>query len=180
MAGTLPDRAGDAARDEEDVRLLEAGDFARLLAVYYPIILLRLRIRLSIEEAEEVRQRVVAHLLGELRAGKVYEAPFRVVVHQRTTWKLLDYFEERKRKQNEVELPEDELEQARDEYRRVEADIDFGRLVTELPARERQVIEMRWRQGLDVPAIAELLGIEANAVHQALHRAHGRLRKSFG
>jgi hypothetical protein len=31
------------ARDREDQRLLEAGDYATLLAAYYPTILLRLR-----------------------------------------------------------------------------------------------------------------------------------------
>jgi hypothetical protein len=95
-----PDRA---ARDEEDARLLEAGDHAALLAAYYPTILLRLRTRrLPIDEAEEVRQRVVEHLLRELRSGKRFDIPFRVVVHQRTTWTLLDYFKERQRQPGEL------------------------------------------------------------------------------
>src|SRR5947208_2443064 len=95
-----------AQRDEEDARLLAAGDHTTLLAAYYPTILLRLRVRrLPLPEAEEVRQRVVERLLHELRGGKTYQVPYRVVVHQRTTWKLLDYYAEQKRE--ESQLPDD-------------------------------------------------------------------------
>src|SRR6266568_3941277 len=95
----VPDRT---ARDGEDARLVEAGDHAALLAAYYPTILLRLRTRrLPFDEAEEVRQRVVEHLLRELRGGKKFTVPFRVIVHQRTTWTLLDYYKERQHQPGE-------------------------------------------------------------------------------
>ncbi len=167
------------ARDDQDAQLLAAGDHAALLAAYYPTILLRLRIRrLPIDEAEEVRQRVVEHLLRDLKSGKAFTIPFRVVVHQRTTWELLDYYAERKRR--EAELPEDQEDASADEFERVESDIDFDRLLAELPGRERQVAALRWQQGLEVAQIAQLLGIEPNAVHQALFRAHRKLRESLG
>ncbi len=168
------DRTG---RDAEDARLLEAGDHATLLAAYYPTILLRLRTRrLPLDEAEEVRQRVVEHLLRELRSGKKFDIPFRVIVHQRTTWTLLDYYKERQQQ------PGDSVdEQAVDSpaLERVEARLDFERLIEDLPPRERQVVVLRWQNGLDVPEIGEALGMKANAVHQALFRAHEKLRKSL-
>ncbi len=167
------------ARDDEDARLLAEGDHANLLAAYYPTILLRLRIRrLPIDDAEEVRQRVVEHLLRELQGGKTFSVPFRVVVHQRTTWELLDYYAERKRR--DALVAEEREHASPDEFERVGSDIDFDRLLAELPDRERQVAALRWQQGLEVAQIANLLGIEANAVHQALFRAHGKLRESLG
>ena len=36
------------------------------------------------------------------------------------------------------------------------------------------------QHGLDVPQIAEALGMKANAVHQALFRAHEKLRENLG
>jgi RNA polymerase sigma factor (sigma-70 family) len=179
--GDEPNR-GDAtnqldrtARDEEDARLLEAGDHATLLATYYPVILLRLRARrLPLDEAEEVRQRVVEHLVGELGKGKVFNVPFRVVVHQRTTWTLLDYYKERQEHPGELEEQD-----ARDvsSIEQVEADLDFERLVQDLPPREREVVALRWQAGYDAEQIAEALGMKTNAVHQALFRAHEKLRK---
>jgi RNA polymerase sigma-70 factor (ECF subfamily) len=167
------------ARDREDQRLLEAGDYATLLAAYYPTILLRLRAkRLPLDEAEEVRQRVVEYLLGQLRSGKRFDVPFRVVVHQRTTWMLLDYFKQRSRRPEE--LAEETADLRSDPIERLESDLDFGRLVEDLPAREKEVVVLRWRTGLEVPQIAEMLGMTANAVHQALFRAHKKLRDGLG
>lgn len=167
------------ARDDEDARLLRARDHATLLAAYYPTILLRLRIRrLSLGEAEEVRQRVVEHLLHELASGKKFDVPFRVIVHQRTTWELLDYYAERKR--HEAQLAAEREPGSIDVFERVESDLDLDILFADLPARERQVAALRWQHGLEVSQIAETLGIEANAVHQALFRAHRKLKESLG
>jgi hypothetical protein len=75
------------ARDAEDKRLLEAGEYERLLENYVYLVrewtLVRLRDR---EAADEVSQRVFLRLLRELRAGKRYVVPFRVVV-----WKVVDF-----------------------------------------------------------------------------------------
>src|SRR3954454_5895971 len=58
------------ARDAEDKRLLEAGEYKRLLENYVYLVrqwtLVRLRDR---EAADEVSQRVFLRLLRELRAG---------------------------------------------------------------------------------------------------------------
>lgn len=179
MAHEEPSPDERTARDDEDARLLEARDHATLLAAYYPTILLRLRIRrLSLDEAEDVRQRVVEHLLRELASGKKFDVPFRVIVHQRTTWELLDYYAERKRR--EAELAAEREPGSVDVFERVESDLDLDLLLTNLPGRERQVAVLRWQHGFEVSQIAETLGIEANAVHQALFRAHRKLRESVG
>ena len=67
-----------------------------------------------------------------------------------------------------------------DEFERIESNLDFDRLLADLPGRERQVAALRWQHGLEVPQIAEILGIETNAVHQALFRAHRKLSEKLG
>src|SRR5437764_921850 len=49
-------------RDAEDDALLTSGRHAELLAAYYPVILERLRLRLTRDEAYEVAHRVVERL----------------------------------------------------------------------------------------------------------------------
>src|ERR1700751_793572 len=75
------------ARDAEDRRLLDAGEYERLLENYVYLVrgwtLGRLRDRAA---ADEVSQRVFLRLLRDLRAGKRYLVPFRVVV-----WKVVDF-----------------------------------------------------------------------------------------
>lgn len=52
------------------------------------------------------------------------------------------------------------------------------RLFADLPERSRQVLELRYLSGLEVPEIAERLGVEPNNVHQALWRGHEKLRET--
>ena len=179
MPGAPEDLDGDD-RDAEDARdrdLIAAGAYGELLAAYYPTIYQILRVkRLSRDEAEEVRQRVVEHLLAELRDGKRYTTPFRVVVHQRTKWKRFDFFAEQKRQPGE--LAYDSVEEGPDAFSRVESDFGFEQRISALPPRERQVVKLRWGHGLEALEIGEMLGIDTNAVHQALFRAHAKLRKA--
>ena len=164
------------ARDDEDARLLAEGDHAALLAAYYPTILLRLRIRrLQLDEAEEVRQRVVEHLLRQLRAAGHSGALVSSCINGRRGARLL----------RGAEAPggrasEEQAGDSVDEFERIESNLDFDRLLADLPGRERQVAALRWQHGLEVPQIAEIVGIETNAVHQALFRAHRKLSEKLG
>src|ERR671934_2330193 len=90
------------ARDAEDKRLLDAGDYARLVESYYGVIVKRCQARTNSDgEAFDVAADVVIRLLGELKAGKRYGVPFRVVVHKVIGWKLAEHFAGRSR---DVEL----------------------------------------------------------------------------
>ena len=66
-----------------------------------------------------------------------------------------------------------------DAYADWEADYDLAALFHDLPQRQRQVLDLRYRRGLTPAEIAAELGIEANAVHQALHNGHGKLREKL-
>jgi RNA polymerase sigma factor (sigma-70 family) len=162
------------ARDAEDRRLLEAGDFAQLLANYFHPVRQRLVARLRDDDAaNEVAQTVFDRLLRELAAGKAYPVPFRVVVWRVTEWKLNEHFGRRR----ELPVPDMPPAGAADELAELEARADLASLFAELPERQREVATLRYLEGLEPAQIAARLGIEANAVYQALFNANGRLRE---
>jgi RNA polymerase sigma factor (sigma-70 family) len=166
---TLPSM-GDA-RDAEDTRLLEEGNHQQLLESYYGTIIDRCRSRAPALDAIDVAGDVAVRLLSELKRGRRYAVPFRVVVHMVTTWKIKEYYQPARWK--EVEL--DEHLAADDPLRGLEDDLDFDldltRLLDGLPARARDVAELRIRDELKPTEIAARLGIDRNAVDQAWHRA---------
>jgi len=166
------------ARDVEDKRLLEAGDHKLLLAGYFHAVrelcFLRLRDR---EAADEAAQIVFLRLFNELKRDKTYSVPFRVVVWKVVEWTVRGFYPGAK--QDEM-LPDDWDPAAGDEYAGVEDDYDFGRLVADLPSRQREVLDLIHGQGLSHEQAAERLGITRNAVDQALHNGHRKLADKLG
>jgi RNA polymerase sigma factor (sigma-70 family) len=164
------------ARDAEDLRLLENGNHAQLLANYFHPVRQRCVLRLrDPDAADEATQRVFERLLGELRRGKRYSVPFRVVVWKVTEWTLNGFFPGAKQ---DGTLPVDWDPGGPDEgYAGWEERHDLLRLFEGLPPRQRQVLTLRFLEGLKPAEIAERLGIERNAVDQALHNGLGKLRE---
>jgi RNA polymerase sigma factor (sigma-70 family) len=165
------------ARDAEDTRLLDAHDYPRLLATYYRVVLERCRLRLADADAYEVAHNVMERLLRELTAGKRYPVPFRVVVHQVTTWKIKEF-----QTRGRVEfLPEDwDPASGEDPFEPFDQGHDLLLLFAGLPPRVRDVMRLRYLEGLDIGVIAERLGMTRNAVDQALHRGHATIRELVG
>jgi RNA polymerase sigma factor (sigma-70 family) len=64
-----------------------------------------------------------------------------------------------------------------DGFRVFEQDFDLDRLFGELPVAQRAVCELRYRDGLEIDEIARQLGKTRNAVDQALHNAHRKLKE---
>jgi RNA polymerase sigma factor (sigma-70 family) len=160
------------ARDAEDQRLLDAREHKLLLAGYFTPVRDRCFLRLGSREAgDEAAQRVFLRLWTELRSGKSYRVPFRVVVWMVTEWTLRGFRDGSR----ELQLPEGWDVPAPDAYAEWEEDYDLAALFADLPARQRQVLDLRYRLGLTPAEIAERLGIEPNAVHQAIHNGHSKL-----
>jgi RNA polymerase sigma factor (sigma-70 family) len=163
------------ARDAEDTRLLEAGEHQRLVESYYGVVLDRCRARLRDEgDAIDVAAEVVIRILSELKRGKRYAVPFRVVVHQVTTWKIKEFYAPGM----PVEVELDELLEGLSDggFTAFESDFDLERLFAELPPRDREIATLRWRDGLEIVEVAERLGLRRNAVDQSLHRTTTWLR----
>jgi RNA polymerase sigma factor (sigma-70 family) len=157
------------ARDAEDKRLLDAGEHQLLVESYYGVILDRCRARVRNEgDAVDVAAEVVIRLLGELKRGKTYAVPFRVVVHQVTSWKIKEFFTPGR--VTEVELNELLGGSHDGGFASVESDFDLERLFAELPPRDHEIATLRWRKGMEIEEIAANLSLKRNAVDQSLHR----------
>jgi RNA polymerase sigma-70 factor (ECF subfamily) len=166
------------ARDAEDKRLLETGEYRQLLEGYVYLVrqwaLVRLRDR---DAADEVSQRVFLRLLGELRSGRQYAVPFRVVVWKVVQFMCLGYEWSAKR---DGALPDDWSPEAPDAFAGWEDEHDVAKLLASLPARQREVLELVYLEGLGPEQIAERLGVKRNAVDQALHNGHRNLAERLG
>ena len=168
------------ARDAEDQRLLDAGEFSLLVESYYGVILDRCRLKVRDPDRVDVAHEVVLRLMSELKRGRRYRVPLRVVVHQVIGWKIKEHFAGSK--VSEVELEDWMGEASTDGTRPIEelmADQGFEDLVVGLTELERQVIRLRYNDDLDFGEIAEQLGKEPNAVHQIHYRALEKLREAW-
>lgn len=165
------------ASDLDDANLLAAGDIAALLARYEPVIRGRCIARLHGSlDAEDVAQDVRLRLLDEFRRGKRYDGiPYRVVVHQVIGWTVADHFAGRP---TDVPLPEGWEPSA--------ADGSLGEIVSrgwvewvvsQVDGKDGEVVALRYRDLLEPAEIAARLEMKPNAVHQAIHRALGKLRE---
>ena len=161
------------ARDAEDARLLEAGEHETLLATYVDIIVDRCRAKLYGPEADDVAQNVVERLWAELCRGRRYTVPYRVVVHKVIEWKLKEHLSGIRYEASADEIPDDAFE----DYARTVADLDLEALFAQLPERQQQVAHLRYLTGLDRAQIAAVLELKENAVDQALHNAHKKLKE---
>lgn len=158
----------------DDDALLASGQHAVLLARYETIIVHRCVARLrGHPDAEDVAQDVKLRLWRELKAGRTYSVPYRVVVHNVIEWTLGDYWAGR---DTTVPLPDGWEPATEDDP---DGAIIVSELLAELAGREQEVWEL-WMDGLAPDQIAERLGITRNNVDQALHRGRVKLREIVG
>jgi RNA polymerase sigma-70 factor (ECF subfamily) len=165
------------ARDAEDARLLSSGDHETLLATYLDAILGRCFAAIRSPEADDVAQNVIERLWRELQSGRTYDVPFRVVVHNVVTWTIKGHFA---RRRGEAPLEEVDDVDPIDPYAEWEGVHDLETLIAGLPPRQAQVARLRFLEGLEIAEIAAELGMERNAVDQALHNARAKLREAHG
>ena len=143
------------ARDAEDKRLLETGEHKLLLSAYFDPVRERCFLRLRDRAAgEEAAQQVFVRLLEELRRGRTYPVPYRVVVWNVVSWTARGY--EWTAKEGAT-LPESWDAAAPDEYEEWEAKHDLGTWIGDLPDREREVLDLLHREGLSPQQVAEKL-----------------------
>jgi RNA polymerase sigma factor (sigma-70 family) len=63
---------------------------------------------------------------------------------------------------------------------RVEARHTLSRVMQDLPADQREVIELHWFDGLEFPEVAQVVGASVSAVKVRAHRGYVRLRQALG
>jgi RNA polymerase sigma factor (sigma-70 family) len=165
--------------DALDSRLLAEGRLDEVLARHLPDLRARARVRIRDEAlADDVVQQALERVLRELRRGKHYRHPMRVVLHQVLGWAIGDAFA--RRREREPDAPLDAWAGGDDDgYGAVDARDWFDRAAAALPDRDRVVMRMRFAEGREAREIAVALGITANAVHQAIHRGRRALRAAW-
>jgi RNA polymerase sigma factor (sigma-70 family) len=167
------------ARDVEDTRLLAAGENGALVESYYETIIQRCRVRCrSEEDALECAQSVAVRLLSELKRGRRYPVPYRVVVHKVIEWTTKGFYERGRAILVAVEddLPEDVF-RAGNPFDDVETRYDLERALAEIPEGDREIARLRYLEGAEIEDIAQRLGKKRNAVDQALFRSRKRLQE---
>ena len=163
--------------DASDAKSLAAGEIEVLLARYDDAIRDRCVAKLRGHvDADDVAQNVRLRLFAEFHRGKTYGAtPYRVVVHKVIGWTVGDYYGSRPL---DVPLPENwSPEDTHPTAEQLVSDDYIASLFVDLPPQTRRVMELRYLDGLEHDQIAEQLDMERNAVDQALHRGHKKLKE---
>jgi RNA polymerase sigma factor (sigma-70 family) len=124
---------------------------------------------------EDAAHEVYLRLLEELKRGRRYRVPFRVVVHKVIGWKVQEHFQA---KRYDAELEEWFLGASSDSEGALESDLGFEAMLQGLTDLEREVIRLHYGdEDLDFGEIARRLDRESNAIHQIHYRALAKLRK---
>jgi RNA polymerase sigma factor (sigma-70 family) len=159
-------------------RPLRRRDLGRFLGELEPTIIGRCIAELRGHlDADDVAQDVKVRLWTELRKGKTYSVPFRVVVHNVVRWTLKATTRAARRM---CRSPTTGIRPTRATASRL---LDRDAVLSVLDELDegttRQVMELRYIVRLEIDEIAERLGMTRNAVDQALHRGHRKLRETL-
>ncbi len=167
---------------------------ATVLAELYPVAIgcLATNARLNSGDVYEVASRIIQRLITEYQRGKTYSVHPLIVVRQYCKFLTKEYFAEQAYSRHESldattrrgkdEGHETPRQEAIDPGQPLADAVVHSILATNLlgdpsiPAGERDVLELRYRNDLDIEEIASCLGIQRNAVDQRLHRGLRRLR----
>jgi RNA polymerase sigma factor (sigma-70 family) len=93
-----------------------------------------------------------------------------------------EYFRKKKRRPERSFDPESMVEPAVGALgaARVDAQRTLSRVMGDLPADQREVIELHWFDGLEFPEVATVVGASVSAVKVRAHRGYVRLRQALG
>ena len=161
--------------DAEDARHLSDGDIAYLLAKYEPVVRARCVARLRGDlAADDVAQNVMLRLLDEFHRGKRYgDVPYRVVVHQVVGWTLNDHFRRPPHRRTAAgRLGAGGARRAS----RPRASRPAASCSPTCPSGRAARASSATCSASRSTRSREQLEMTRNAVDQALHRAHARLR----
>jgi RNA polymerase sigma-70 factor (ECF subfamily) len=175
----------DARSDEELMAAYVAGDAAAFRAIFerYAPLLTRSMLRelYMREEANDLVQQTFLQL-HRARADfdpsqKLKPWVFTIAMNLKR-----EYFRRKKRRPERSLDPESALEPAVGALgaARVEARHTLARVMRDLPADQREVIELHWFDGLEFPEVAQVVGASVSAVKVRAHRGYVRLRHALG
>jgi RNA polymerase sigma-70 factor (ECF subfamily) len=176
---------------DELVAAAMAGDrdaVGRVLTIIRPLVVRYCRARLgapdrSSASADDVAQEVCLAVLTALPGYRVQGKPFLAFVYGIAAHKVIDAHRAAARNRSEpvAEIPDGMEATDGPEQRalRLELSGEMGRLLDQLPDKQREILVLRVVVGLSAEETAEAVGSTPGAVRVAQHRALARLRKSM-
>jgi RNA polymerase sigma-70 factor (ECF subfamily) len=176
---------------DELVAAAMAGDrqaIGRVLTIIRPLVVRYCRARLgapdrSSASADDVAQEVCLAVLTALPGYRVQGKPFLAFVYGIAAHKVIDAHRASARNRSEpvADVPDAMEVSDGPEQRalRLELSGEMGRLLDQLPDKQREILVLRVVVGLSAEETAEAVGSTPGAVRVAQHRALARLRKNM-
>ena len=176
---------------DELVAAAMAGDrqaVGRVLTIIRPLVVRYCRARLgapdrSSASADDVAQEVCLAVLTALPGYRVQGKPFLAFVYGIAAHKVIDAHRASARNRSEpvADLPDATESADGPEQRalRLELSGEMGRLLDQLPDKQREILVLRVVVGLSAEETADAVGSTPGAVRVAQHRALARLRKNM-
>ncbi|HVL84676.1 MAG TPA: sigma-70 family RNA polymerase sigma factor [Pseudonocardia sp.] len=168
-----------------------AGDrnaVGRILATIRPLVVRYCRARLgrsdrSSVSADDVAQEVCLAVLTALPGYRIQGRPFLAFVYGIAGHKVIDAHRAATRNRSEpvADVPDDVEDADGPEQRalKIELSGEMGRLLDQLPDKQREILVLRVCVGLSAEETAAAVGSTPGAVRVAQHRALARLRKTM-
>ena len=165
-----------------------AAAVGRVLAIIRPLVVRYCRARLgrmdrSSVSADDVAQEVCLAVLTALPGYRVQGRPFLAFVYGIASHKVIDAHRAATRNRAEpvADVPDSVEVADGPEQRalRIELTGEMGRMLDQLPDKQREILLLRVVVGLSAEETAEAVGSTPGAVRVAQHRALARLRKSM-
>jgi RNA polymerase sigma factor (sigma-70 family) len=175
----------DSRTDEQLMSDYVAGDAAAFRVIFerYAPLLMRAMLReLYVrEEASDLVQQTFLQL-HRARADFDREQKLKPWVFTIAMNLKREYFRRKKRRPERPLDAEggDEPAVAALGAARVDARRTLARVLADLPADQREVIELHWFDGLEFPEVAQVVGASVSAVKVRAHRGYVRLRAALG
>ncbi len=172
-----------AASDETLIQLFKEGDsnaFNTLYQRHLPGVYNRVRYVIPEGDVEDVTQEVFMAALKSLASFRG-EAQFSTWLRTLINHKVAEYYRKRSRKQEPPQVPLSEATRRGEGHssRIMEERIALRRALNELPGPYRDVILLRFAEGMQFNEIAKLMGQNLEATKSLFRRAVSALRSSL-
>lgn len=155
----------------------QADAFNVLYARYLPSVYKRVRCVIPAEDVEDVTQEVFIAVLQSLQ-GFRGESQFGTWLRTLTNYKVAEYYRKRNRKKEapQTSLSEADAQRKSGPTRVEEEQFQLQHALYQLPENYREVLLLRFAEGLQFQQIAEVTGQNMEAVKSLFRRAVTKLR----
>lgn len=183
LSDILPDQNPS---DKELVQLAQQGDFSAFSSLYerhFSSVHNRVRYLIPEQDVEDVTQEVFVAVIRSLKNFR-FESQFSTWLRTITNRNIADYYRKRERSKEHLNLNLDKLDlhQARTPVasrKRVDENILLCQGLLALPEHYREIILLRFAEGLRFHEIAKVRGQSLEATKSLFRRALSSLRKQL-